>query len=185
VVKLVAPPAVADDFTVSDPFNPTNLVGVAVATFPRWMLCPRCERLASLDSGLFKLDPQPWRPEYTRYIHVNCNRARNPPVAPARFLVACENGHLDDFPWIDFVHQGRICASPTLRLIEYGPGGEARDLEVRCNECNAVRRMSDAFGESGRISMPTCRGRRPHLRDYAEDGCDKQVKAVLLGASNL
>ncbi|MBX3000306.1 MAG: DUF1998 domain-containing protein [Caldilineaceae bacterium] len=185
VVKLVAPPAVADDFTTSDPFSPANLVGVPVATFPRWMLCPRCERLASLDSGLFKLDPQPWRPEYTRYIHVNCNRAKNPPVVPARFLVACENGHLDDFPWIDFVHQGRSCASPTLRLIEYGPGGEARDLEVRCDECNAVRRMSDAFGESGRISMPGCRGRRPHLRDYAEDGCDKQAKAMLLGASNL
>jgi hypothetical protein len=35
----------------------------------------------------------------------------------------------------------------------------------------------------GRATMPTCRGRRPHLRDYEE--CDQQVRAILLGASNL
>ena len=33
--------------------------------------------------------------------------------------------------------------------------------------------------------MPQCRGRRPHLRDFAEQPCDQQVKTILLGASNL
>jgi hypothetical protein len=185
VARLVAPPTPPADFDLSDPFSPANRIGVPVATFPRWMLCPRCQRLAPLSSDLFKLDPNWRRPEYTRYTHVNCNRASNPPVVPARFLVACANGHLDDFPWIDFVHQGNPCDNPTLRLIEYGPGGEARDLEVRCDSCSAKRRMSDAFGERGKLAMPTCRGRRPHLRDYDEEGCNRQVQALLLGASNL
>jgi hypothetical protein len=33
--------------------------------------------------------------------------------------------------------------------------------------------------------MPRCRGRRPHLRDYDHEPCGLQVKAILLGASNL
>jgi hypothetical protein len=45
--------------------------------------------------------------------------------------------------------------------------------------------MADAFGERGQLAMPRCRGRHPHLREYAEEGCDRQVRALLLGASNL
>ena len=33
--------------------------------------------------------------------------------------------------------------------------------------------------------MPRCRGRRPHLRDYEEDGCDRKMRTIVLGASNL
>lgn len=185
VSRLITPPAAADSVGYFDPFGPTNLIGVPVATFPRWMLCPRCQLLAPLDSTLFELDHRPVRPEQTRYVHKNCNKATRPTVVPARFLVACENGHLDDFPWVDFVHKGNPCASPLLRLIEYGPGGEARELEVRCDNCDDVRRMSDAFGERGKLTLPLCRGRRPHLRDFEESGCDKQVRTLLLGASNL
>ena len=72
-----------------------------------------------------------------------------------------------------------------LRLIEYGAAGEARDLEVRCETCEKRRRMSEAFGEAGKASMPTCRGRRPHLRDFDEEPCAEQAKAILLGSSNL
>jgi hypothetical protein len=100
-------------------------------------------------------------------------------------MVACENGHLDDFPWIEFVHQGPTDCRATLRLVEYGPSGEARDLEARCDTCGKRRRLSAAFGEAGRARMPLCRGRRPHLRDYEDGPCELQVKAILLGASNL
>jgi hypothetical protein len=34
------------------------------------------------------------------------------------------------------------------------------------------------------MNMPQCRGRHPHLRNFAEDGCTKQMKSILLGASN-
>ncbi|MDI9548019.1 MAG: DUF1998 domain-containing protein [Chloroflexota bacterium] len=183
--RLITPPAAADSVGYFDPFSASNLVGAPVATFPRWMVCPRCQLLAPLSSTLFELQSEPFRPEQARYIHKNCNKAIRPTVVPARFLVACENGHLDDFPWIDFVHNGNPCGSPLLRLIEYGPGGEARELEVRCDNCGAVRRMSEAFGERGKVTLPLCRGRRPHLRDFDESGCDKQVRTLLLGTSNI
>ncbi|MCI0578104.1 MAG: DUF1998 domain-containing protein, partial [Chloroflexi bacterium] len=100
------------------------------------------------------------------------------------FLVACEKGHLDDFPWLFFAHQGEACASPLLRLIEYGVSGEARDLEVRCDACEKKRRLSEAFGQENREKLPLCRGRRPHLRDFEPDGCDCRMRPIILGASN-
>jgi hypothetical protein len=93
VKHLYAPPA------EENADSATSLVGVPVVAFPRWMVCPACRLLAPIDSGLFKLRTQPFRPDRTCYIHHNC--AKNPriPALPSRFMLACEHGHLDDFPW--------------------------------------------------------------------------------------
>lgn len=183
VKKLLSPPITADSGLPVDPFDSMAKIGVPVATFPRWMVCPLCRLLAPLKSGLFKLDEQPYRPDRTGYRHENCNKGKKPEVVPARFLVACENGHLDDFPWIHFVHDGEPCASPLLRLQEFGPSGEARDLEVSCDTCGKRRRMAEAFGDKNQENLPPCRGRRPHLRDYDAE-CGRKMRTLTLGASN-
>lgn len=184
VSKLLAPPIVEDSGLPVDPFDAMARIGVPVATFPRWMVCPMCRLLAPLKSGLFKLQEAPYRPDRTGYRHENCNKGKTPDVVPARFLVACESGHLDDFPWVHFVHEGDPCDSPLLRLNEYGPSGEARDLEVRCDNCGQKRRMAEAFGNKNREQMPLCRGRRPHLRDYDPEPCTHKMRTLTLGASN-
>ena len=186
VQRLVAPPALPQGTGPVDPFSEIARTGIPVAMFPRWLLCPRCQRLAPLGSGLFERKDDAFHPERTRYIHGNCDKDKHPVAVPARFLVACENGHLDDFPWVEFAHRGPTTCPALLRLIEYGPSGEARDLEVRCDACDKPpRRLSEAFGEEGRARMPKCRGRRPHLRDFDPQPCDQHAKTILLGASNL
>lgn len=168
-----------------NPFDGASQIGVPVATFPRWMLCPYCRLIAPRDSDLFQLKSDPIRPDRTRYVHVNCSKpGAAPTVLPARFLVACEQGHLDDFPWHYFVHQGASACGGAIRLLELGVSGEATDIIVKCDACGAQRRMSEAFGEEGKQAMPACRGRHPHLRDFHEHGCTQQMKAILLGASN-
>ena len=185
VEKLLAPPIVPDTGAQPDPSDPAYYIGVPVATFPRWMVCPRCRILAPLSSGLFQLEENPYRMDETCYRHASCNEARNPEVIPARFLSACEKGHLDDFPWVDFAHRGEPCKTPMLRLVEHGPSGEARDLEVNCVSCKAPsRRLSEAFGVENREKMPECRGRRPHLRDYDSEPCGLKMRTIILGASN-
>lgn len=186
VRQLLAPPkSVDDDF--ANPFDRSELIGVPVATFPRWLVCPRCRRLASVQSGLFKLDAKPFRPDQTVYRHINCNKGQSPEVLPVRFLAACERGHLDDFPWEGYVHNFQSClqGTPLLRLTEYGPSGEARDVEVECETCGKKRRLAQAFGEENRKDLPLCNGRRPHLRDYDETECDQTIRPIILGASNM
>lgn len=185
VARLLAPPeAPAPVAGPPNPFDESATIGVPVAAFPRWMVCPRCRTLASLDSGLFQLKSDSYRPDKTRYVHVNCPKAAQPPpVVPARFLVACKNGHLDDFPWIRFVH-GDVPCRARLRLRELGVTGEAADIQVYCETCEKQRRMSDAFGSDGQKNLPSCNGRHPHLRSFDKEACQEPLRTILLGASN-
>lgn len=179
------PVASNDDMNLSRPLDASQTFGVPVRVFPQWMVCPACRVLAGLESGLFTLEAGTrTRPDRVRYVHANCQKATKPPAAvSARFMVACEEGHLDEFPWIDFVHRSQPCLSPRLRLLEHGPSGEARDLVVECEACGQTRRMAEAFE---REKMPACTGRRPHLHDRDPNGCKSlHVRTILLGASNL
>ena len=184
VKQLLAPPVPEEEVSQSSPFNENNRIGIPVAPFPGWMVCPKCRLLAPLQSGFFQLKENPYRPDQTRYVHKQCPKAKHEPtVIPAKFLVSCEKGHLDDFPWLYFVHRGDTSCKGTLRLEELGVSGSPTDIEVKCDRCDASRRLSDAFGEEGKKNMPRCRARNPHLRNF-DDECEKQMKTILLGASN-
>lgn len=100
---------------------------------------------------------------------------------PARFLVACPSGHLDDFPWRSFVHRrAPICLNGQLALKKIGPSDEAADLLVTCS-CGAKRSMAEAFGDQRAGLGPCCRT-HPHLREAK--GCEETMEPILLGASN-
>ena len=155
---------------------PPSLAGSSVRIAVFWL---------PIQSGLFELKLDPYRKDRSRYVHRICRKQGKPPTAvPARFLVACEGGHLDDFPWVEFVHRGKTDCHYELRLYELGASGEVADIEVQCVKCEKKRRMSDAFSEDGKAELSHCRGRWPHLRKFDEDPCTSQQKSILLGASN-
>lgn len=175
VERLLTPPVVPEG----------ESAGVPVAPFPRWLRCPLCSLLAPIEGGLFTFKPDPWRPERTTYVHEGCpvSRSRRAPTAfPARYLMACPHGHLDDFPWVEFLHGGVACRG-TLRLRELGAGGRPGDVLASCDECRRQRRLSQAFGaEAEPFLPPHCRGRHPHLG--VSDACRERPVTLILGASN-
>lgn len=167
-------------------FDESRQIGIPVAPFPRWMVCTKCRLLAPISAGLFEPKVYPYRPDRAGYVHNCTTQGRAPMVVPARFMVTCEHGHLDDFPWMYFVHNGTTDCNGRLYLYEVGASGEALDVEIKCDGCGTRRRMGQAFGLNNRSVLPPCRGRRPHLRDCDPNGCDqKHVKPMLQGASNL
>jgi hypothetical protein len=128
----------------------------------------------------------PYRPDKAAYVHNCTTQGRAPLVIPARFMVTCERGHLDDFPWLEFVHKGPTECTGPLRMIEYGPSGEMADVTITCDRCEAKRRLVEVVGPTGSKNLPACNARRPHLRDNDPNGCDcDRVRPVALGASNL
>ncbi len=169
-----------------NPFEEWAWTGVPVFPFPRWMRCPRCNLLTTVDSGLLELDRRPYRPDLTRYVHRNCaGRGRPPTAVPARFVVACPRGHLDEFPWEEFCHVAAPCTGkPILEIYETRASIRSTDLQVQCRTCSQRNHLSLAFGESAARTMPRCRGRHPHLRAFDPSGCPERVRAMLLGASN-
>ena len=100
--------------------------------------------------SLFEPKTPAYRPDKACYVH-NCTTQGASPHGRSRpFLAACKHGHLDDFPWLDFVHRGKTDCKGPLRMYELGVSGEAADVEVKCEKCGAVRRMAEAFGRDNR-----------------------------------
>lgn len=164
-------------------------IGVPVKPFPRWLRCVKCGLLSEYDIGLFDCKENRFRPEQTRFVHKDCTgskgnqRAKDADAVPARFLLACRRGHLDDFPWHYFVHSGTSGCNGTLRFFESGASLQTENLWVKCDRCGAARNMPFAFGKSGADNLPSCRGRHAHLGKFEAD-CNEQARAVLLGATN-
>ncbi len=170
--------------------DPWTRTGVPVSPFPRWVRCPRCFRLGPLDPpGQFELVHR-WgrRPDLAKWVHSTCrNQTQTRPVnrkacLPARFLVVCDAGHLDDFPYVEFVHRGHPCAGPNLSMSDSSSTLGPR-VQVRCAECGESRSIADAAGRDGPQSLPVCRGRHPHLQRF--EPCGRPLRLMVLGASNL
>lgn len=187
VESLRMPPL--GDRDVTDPFSPAALIGVPVKPFPRWLRCVKCGLLSSFDAGLFKLKENRYRPELTRFVHEGCRgsnndqKARDADAVPARFLMACRAGHLDDFSWHWFVHGGPSDCRGALRFFESGASLQTENLWVKCDTCGAAKNMAQAFGQVGKDNLPACRGRHPHI-DRFDDDCSEDPRTILLGATN-
>ena len=180
--KLYMPPIKLDGME-RDPAAPA--VGVPVVLFPRWLRCSLCDTLATVESGVFKLVQDLYRPDKTQYVHQGCLKGKGgkpPSTNSVRFLLACREGHLTDFPWLNFVHKGNVpCRPATLTMREFGASGDASDIVVKCQSCGSERRMADAFDPDAPFSCP---GHHPHLRLVETQACKEPAKAILLGASN-
>lgn len=176
-------------FSQSETVDVWSNIGVPVRPFPRWLRCVKCGLLSAYDTGLFEIKENRYRPEWTRFVHKGCKGSKNDQPArdadavPARFLLACRNGHLDDFPWHYFVHGGNSTCPGTLRFFESGASLQTENLWVKCDQCGASRNMAQAFGKSGKESLPACRGRHPHINHFDQE-CDEEARGVLLGATN-
>ncbi|TFD99518.1 DUF1998 domain-containing protein [Jeotgalibacillus sp. R-1-5s-1] len=152
--------------------------------FPEFHVCPNCRRLGSGGNVFTEIEGV----LYCQNRHLegkpSCEKIKTHPV---RFLTACKNGHIDDFPWGFYVHNKGNKYDPSkcrLYLEDSGTSGSLKDLIVTCTTCEVKKSMNDAFNEK---ALPKCSGRRPwlgaHNRD--EEACEADRKVLMRGASNL
>lgn len=157
-----------------------KLVGVR---FPRWLQCPHCHfirqsRNWSEDAG----DPAFYCAECSRMAGGR-NRTH---VVPVRFIVICERGHLDEFPWDWWVKHDQNCPAHGQRRelkLEGSATAGLAGLILSCLGCGARRSMEGCFGPD---AIPgQCHGRRPWLGTDADEQCTARAHVVQRGASNL
>lgn len=155
---------------------------IDVTMFPTWLTCHTCKTL--------ERTTEPQIP-YCR----NCLPAKKRRMVQTNFVVACEDGHLNEFPWVEWVHRGKenSCAHPQLQFKADGVV-ELRSQQVSCG-CGRKRSLSgtstgDPSGETeltrrlqeGKLFL--CQGAMPWLRVDASD-CTKHVRMVLRSSSNI
>lgn len=191
VGELRQPPWVPED-----PTGASTPIGIPTRVFPQWMRCTGCDLLAPVTANAFAFEnTRKHRPDLARFVHVKCKgrfrgNARDRLAVPARYLIACTNGHLDEFPYVEWVHHadGRrteCVAQPKLRMLEWksnlGP-----QVSIKCTQCDSSRNIAELTRAGGEASLPNCRGRHPHLPTYAspEVPCTGDVRLMLLGAAN-
>ena len=153
--------------------------GIPARIFPRFLVCPRCNRLAHHTA--FSFDER--RSEHTCK-SPDCRGKGRAVAYPARFMVACSMGHLADFPWHRYVHGPDVVCDAELRLTDSGQTGSITDLWVKCPTHDLSKNLGQAFGQAGRNRLPVCGGERPWLGDKDPAGCLERPRVLLRGASN-
>ncbi|MEV7968889.1 DUF1998 domain-containing protein [Sphaerisporangium sp. NPDC088356] len=173
--------------TDTNPNGDAARTGVPVMPFPSWMRCTACNLLARVDSQAFGFEnDKPRKPHEAKFFH-ECGRGNKKRlVVGARFLLGCTAGHLDDFPYLEFVHHGGSCpVAPKPNLLMEDRGGNiGANVRIVCQRCHADRNIREAMGQRNRDKLPRCRGRHPHLGTFSPAGCDKQPHILVVGASN-
>lgn len=151
--------------------EPSMFSGVRALEFPRWFVCHGCRRLARASDAFIT--------KGGRYRH-QCPNNRQSHAVPVRFVAACKQGHLSDFPWIAFAHPKGACDRPELYLTE-GATGDVSRIFVECKNCETpAQPLSQA------IVLPfQCRGDRPWLGGpAASEACEEQLKLLVRTASD-
>ncbi|MFI2338808.1 DrmB family protein [Nocardia gamkensis] len=180
-------------------------LSVPVLRFPCYAFCMYCKRLKQVPLSFQDV--------------VRCQDAahaggpsKGPRMSQVPFVAICEDGHIDDFPFREWVHRSKATnCTGTLRLFSTGGGGLEGQL-VRCGYdaknkrderqgCGASRslmgitmagRKTDTGEEStvltqeleGRSDPYLCTGARPWLHEPSGP-CDKPVRGALRAAGNV
>ena len=173
---------------------PTN---VAYVRFPEWYFCPKCRKFQPLSK---------WIAEYRRrargkqlefdanmVFHMQCPDCKQDLVV-ARIVTVCEDGHLNDFPWIKWVHarsKKPLCPNPSLKFKTGASGSEGLEgLSIECS-CGARTTLKSAFDkdifeeldkEEGSFGFK-CEGHHPFK--HTKDSCSKYPRTVQRGASSV
>lgn len=173
---------------------PTN---IAYARFPEWYFCPKCRRFQPLKK---------WIAEYQKTAktntlmrdgnmvgHMQCSKCHQDLVV-ARVVTICEDGHLNDFPWVKWVHakaKRPICGNAELKFKTSASGSEGLEgLSISCS-CGAHANLAGAFDkecfknldEKLETSQFRCEGNHPFR--HTKENCTCYPRAVQRGASSV
>jgi hypothetical protein len=166
---------------------------VPFVRFPRWQYCHHCGGMELV--SLFSSTRQ--RCSGRPYAQQSCEKKapnRRPFLIPVRFLAVCDLGHIQDFPFMEWVHRDAPAAPDCkLRLRAGRSSAGLSGITVECS-CKQRRSLGDVFRfdekTGGPLSMQIsclCKGLRPWLGDIdaGTTPCGHHLRVLQRGASNV
>lgn len=168
---------VADEESYS--FKNDTAYKIPIIRFPEMYYCPSCNALdyARKLSSNYASDRKNIAP-------LKCNNCSNKELIPSRFIVVCENGHMDEFPYKWWVHSGKVCEKPRLELKYQGLTGGLDSIIISCKYCKQSRTMANILNKEATVGL-TCQGRSPWLGKEANSKCDRPIRVLLRGSNNI
>lgn len=175
--------------------------GVSYVRFPEWYFCPKCRLFQPISSWVndYRKKGRQKEIENDPYMvrHPRCPTCRQDLVV-ARIVTVCEHGHIDDFPWVKWVHcQNKfgarpVCGHPKLTFKTSATSSEGLEgLAVVCT-CGARATLKGAFDKDkfrvldekygGEYDF-RCRGKHPWKND--REDCTLYPSVKQRGASSV
>lgn len=148
---------------------------IKAVEFPKWKICPSCHRMTTYDN---------------QQCYFCKKKDEDRELYSSRFVLICENGHISDFPYYEWVHRNHQCTEPSkeskLKLVTRGNSGSLSDLHVICLHCQHSESLGTIMKpDEQKHSLFTCRGERPWIGTNANEKCGCKMKTTLRGASNV
>ena len=166
--------------------TPTTLgkgYSIPCKSFPSWGVCLSC----------YRMQKHSYVPKEKTFRCDHCKRKPN--LSPSRFITICENGHLDEFPWVEWAHStddgaGVVCENPKLKFWADGKKQSLSDYIVKCDTCGKRRNCGAAVSEKGLEKIiPSCNGSSPWLgtskKCVDKNGNSVPVRGIQVRATNI
>ena len=165
--------------------------GIAYARFPEWYFCPRCRSFKPLKDWIQEYNASPKCKKLNEKDPYMVKNLKCPScfqeLVVARIIVACGHGHIDDFPWVKWVHAKnlfgakKICENPRLRFTTSASSTEGLEgLTITCENCHARATLKGAFDKNALVNLDkatgyeygfACTGRHPwkNTKEFCEE----------------
>ncbi|HKJ32212.1 MAG TPA: DUF1998 domain-containing protein [Balneolales bacterium] len=110
-----------------------NYLKVPAVRFPSWHHCvnPQCGRMKKIQLS-------------THDTHIKCPDCESKMI-PVRFVAVCQNGHIQDVPFAEWVHKGPVPndgRNHTLRYKANSGSGDLGSIFISCNDCKKSRSLA-------------------------------------------
>lgn len=186
IKELRRPPDFRD--TKADKINP--FIKIPTIRFPRWHYCPFCGTMSKLSyySVQERCSAHPWAHGRTC-----AGKKFGRRLIPERFIVVCPEGHIDDFPIMEWVHNFPKNPMPindtcVLRRSTGGTSASLTGVFYECS-CGAKRSLAGATNEGALTKIGyQCNGTKPWLgieNDLEHPCANPSIKVVQRGGTNV
>lgn len=176
--------------------------GIGYVQFPRWYFCPQCRRFAKWEDWFDEFCESPAGKAISTKGQNPIDRFVKRPVCPfckggqslvvSRIVVACQRGHINDFPWREWCHLkgGKpMCGSKFLTLSTSGTSSEGLEsIQVKC-QCHAQANLKGIFSKGPEKKDPmeelglVCDGHHPWKMTLEK--CGEHLKVLQRGSSSV
>jgi len=153
--------------------------------FPRWHYCPRRGVMEHLPLYGTRMRC-PCRSDLDCYSSIP--EGRRPWLIPNRFIAVCSKGHIEDFPFKEWVHRGESWDDEhRLRLLPGRSSASLTGTRIDCS-CGMSRTMTGVFNsEALRGIGHDCSGNMPWVgkTENTPGQCGERLRVLQRGASNV
>ena len=177
--------------------------GISYVRFPEWYFCPSCRRFKPIGEWVTEYRAKsPKKAEEDPHMiqTMKCPKCFQELVV-ARIITACQEGHIDDFPWVKWVHcqnfggPKEICSRPELTITISSSASEGLEgLTLKCLNCGAAASLRGAFdpGKFEELDKKTdfrynfrCAGKHPWKHKTESCKSTEYPKVLQRGSSSV